>query len=172
MKTTITFLGSALFSVSLIYSPWLAAQQCNPNGHPSTPSQRFADHGDGTITDQESGLMWKKCLEGQQGSQCFGKPQLYSWNLANQQATTNQQEHFAGFSEWRLPTLAELKSIVETQCTHPAVNLNIFPATPSAGLWSSENDDTNNAWSLDFSKGNAFSVVKAGGKYVRLVRSI
>ena len=169
MKTTVSFLGITLLSVSLTYSPYSIAQQCSPNGSSSTPTQRFTDHGDGTISDQESGLMWKKCLEGQEGSQCLGKPALSSWSLATQQASTN---HFAGYTGWRLPTLAELKSIVEKQCSYPAANLNIFPGTPSAGLWSSDNDDTNNAWSLDFSKGSAFSVMKAGGKYIRLVRDI
>ena len=173
MKTTIKLLTITLmgFSVLVSYSTGAMAQQlCQSNGTPSTPSQRFNDHGDGTVTDHTTGLMWKKCLEGQQGSSCFGKLQLYSWTLANQQANTNQHDRFAGFSEWRLPTLTELESIIETQCTNPAANLHIFPGTPAAGLWSGDDADPN-AWSVDFSKGVAYPVLKAGGKFVRLVRN-
>ena len=45
------------------------------NGIPaSNPDNIYTVHGDGTVTDTRTGLMWKQCLEGQtwSGSACAG----------------------------------------------------------------------------------------------------
>ncbi|MFS8086422.1 MAG: DUF1566 domain-containing protein, partial [Acidobacteriota bacterium] len=39
----------------------VAQQACNTAMLVSTPTSSFADHGDGTVTDQTTGLMWKRC---------------------------------------------------------------------------------------------------------------
>lgn len=147
------------------------AQSCQLNGSATTPVQRFANHANGTITDQTTGLMWKTCVEGQQGQGCYGKAQLFSWLLAQQYAVALNHTKFAGYSDWRLPTTSELRSLIERQCIEPAINLQVFPHTPAAGLWTGT-EAGSNAWSIDFSKGQAFQSLKLGGKYLRLVRSL
>lgn len=166
-KTATLTLGSALL---LVCANWAVAQSCNINTASATPIQRFNDHGNGTLTDNRTGLMWKKCLEGQQGSACFGHPSLMPWEQAASHAQLASSDKFAGHSGWRLPTLEELDSIVDTSCEEPAANLQVFPRMPSAGLWSGNQSDPV-AWSLDFGKGRAFQNLKVGGKYVRLVRN-
>ncbi len=163
MDINIKSISRVLSGLTLLLSlqSFAYAQHCQPLAN-------FTDQNNGTITDPSNGLMWKQCTEGQQGDRCTGKAQLYSWSLASQHAQTSQ---FAGYGNWRLPTLTELKSLVEQDCGSPAININLFPGTPSAGLWTN-NDDNLNAWSVDFSKGNAVSVLKAGGKYIRLVRNL
>ncbi len=60
----------------------------------------FIDNGDGTITDQSTGLMWQK---DDSGEGLFWKDALeYSENL-----------ELAGYTDWRLPNAKELQSIVD-----------------------------------------------------------
>ncbi len=165
---SIALMGSCLL---LGLNPLGHAQNCQDNASPTTPTQRFADQGNGTITDQATGLMWKICVEGQQGQSCYGKALLFSWVLAQQRAASVSHTKFAGYSDWRLPTLQELRTLVERQCVEPAINLQVFPHTPAAGLWSGT-EAASNAWSVDFAKGQNFQSLKQGGKYLRLVRNL
>ena len=123
------------------------AQTCKPNSIPATtPSSQFADNHDGTVTDNKTGLMWKRCSEGQTWDSgvddCNGNAVTYTWQSGLQQAqTVNTSGGFAGYSDWRLPNITELESIVEEQCYRPAINLTVFPNTsssyPSSHFWSS-----------------------------------
>lgn len=144
------------------------AQDCKINQAFTTPEQRFLDQGDGTVTDTQTGLMWKKCLEGQQGYLCYGSPNQMNWASAELTAVNSK---FAGRDGWRLPTVNELTGIVERTCQNPAINLNIFPRTPAHSFWSSSQEGPN-AWSVDFTHGQPFQSLQLGGKYVRLVRDL
>lgn len=118
-----------------------ASQTCQLANVPATtPTEQFSDNGDGTVTDTKTGLMWKRCSEGQawNGSTCIGNFAAYTWQTALQQAQSlNSSGGFAGKADWRVPNVKELRSIAELQCASPAINLTIFPATPSDQFWSS-----------------------------------
>lgn len=147
-----------------------SAQQCQANITASTPTQRFSDHGNGTLTDQQTGLMWRKCLEGQDGDGCYGNAVPFQWGQVSQQASTLNSHRFAGYADWRVPTDRELASISEKQCQSPAVNLKVFPRMLPISLWSSVADGAN-AWGFDFNRGQIYRSYKGGGKYLRLVRN-
>jgi hypothetical protein len=139
----------------------------------STPDSRFLASGDGTVIDQRTRLVWKRCAEGQtwdvSSSTCTGGPVSYSWADALALAKSTS---FAGRSDWRLPNRKELESIVEF-CGHsPAINLAIFPATPSERFWSSSTylPNTGSAWEVYFFDGYAGASNKGLPNYVRLVR--
>jgi len=116
----------------------------------STPTADFVDNGDGTVTHSKTGLMWKRCSEGQvwNGTACAGAAARYSWQGGLQQAEVlNNTGGFATFTNWRLPNIKELNSIVEVQCTYPAINMTIFPS--AGGLyWSASpySADATKAW--------------------------
>jgi hypothetical protein len=174
MKITTKAFVNAVLAYGLYWgcSPEIFAQ-CDVNVQATTPSQRFFDHRNGTLTDQSTGLMWKKCLEGQQGAECYGKPSNIPWEQAWESAQLVSSSRFAGYSNWRLPTLQELESIVERQCQSPAANLQVFPHMPAEGVWSGNDLGENlNAIGMDFNRGKPFESLKAGGKYVRLVRNL
>ncbi|MCK5420241.1 MAG: DUF1566 domain-containing protein, partial [Desulfobacterales bacterium] len=63
----------------------------------------FVDNNDGTITDKATGLMWQKS-----GSSKF----LYNWDAKEYIKQLNRQR-FAGHSDWRMPTVEELASLLE-----------------------------------------------------------
>ena len=137
---TLSIMGFLLMS-SLVSH----AQTCIP-ASAFTPTSQFTDHGD-TVSDNKTGLMWKKCTEGQAWGLvvatntygCIGDPTKHKWKAALDLAkNTNNSGGFAGYVDWRVPNMSELMSIVEYQCVGPALNLAIFPNSPrykGDGYW-------------------------------------
>jgi hypothetical protein len=129
----------ALAFLCLASAPAWAGQSCDTQSYPmSTPVGRFADNGDGTLTDRQSGLMWMRCSLGQTwtGTDCSGAPNGYSWGAAQAAASElNQKGGYAGHTDWRMPHIPELAMIVERQCADPRINLALFPATPATYFW-------------------------------------
>ena len=171
-----TWTGLVILLLSL-GSGTVQAQTCQPESIPaSTPDSQLQDNGDGTVTDTKTGLIWKQCLEGQSGSDCAsGGVEAFTWQLALQRAqTVNSSGGFAGFSDWRLPTIKELSSLVEHQCVDPAINLTRFPNASNDWLWSSSAvaGDAGGAWGVSFYDGSTGWGLKGnGGVQLRLVRS-
>jgi hypothetical protein len=166
--STLTIL-CCLFSAAAVHAT------CNSNMPASTPDTQLIDNTDGTITDSKTGLMWKKCSEGQtfSGGTCTGTASTFTWQVALQQpGTVNNADGFAGYTDWRLPDIRELRSIVEERCYSPAINLTRFPGTPSDGVWSSSPyaSVSDYAWVVYFSYGYSSSAFRDHGYAVRLVR--
>jgi Protein of unknown function (DUF1566) len=124
------FLGFALFG-NLVH----AQQVCRTNLKEDTTTARFTINNNGTVSDKKTNLMWKQCPEGLSGQQCLtGQLQSVNWKTA---VENSGKISFAGLGDWRVPNVKELSSIVERRCFRPAINLAVFPATPSNIFWSS-----------------------------------
>jgi hypothetical protein len=150
----------------------VATQSCQSESEvpASTPTSQFIDHGDGSMTDSKTGLMWAKCSEGLSGSDCAtGGATTPTWQVALDLANAS---FLAGYSDWRLPNVNELHSIVEVQCYDPSINLSVFPNTPVSNYWSSSPyaADLNASWEVIFSRGDSYSHLRNTGGHVRLVR--
>jgi len=166
-------LGVSLWTVGL----W-AAQSCDTSLYPlSTPSSRFEDHGDGTVTDRQSKLMWMRCSAGQTwaAGQCTGEAAGLSWEAAQAAAqATNQSGRFF-FKDWRVPQLPELASIAERQCKDPRINLEVFPGTPVAAYWTATSRAAETAptqaFTLSFGVEGVSYAAKAEMHDLRLVRT-
>lgn len=150
-----------------------AAQTCKSTIAASTPDSRFTTTAD-TVTDTQTGLIWMRCSLGQSGSDCStGSVATYTWEAALQApAAVNAGSGTFGQSDWRLPNIKELASIVETRCYNPAINTTIFPNTVSSSYWSSSPYayDSNDAWGVYFYYGYDNRYYKGNSHYVRLVR--
>jgi hypothetical protein len=165
-----------------------AQQACNDRINQTAPTSRFTDNGNGTVTDERTGLMWERCMMGYAFSDNGTAADLtddsctpsatttFLWQQALQGAA---DRGFAGFTDWRLPNIKELISIVEHQCAGPAINETLFPGTPpTAELFSSSsgNDGLSKTTVMllhmddgrDDSTFNA--VIQTAAKSVRLVR--
>ncbi|MCI5114223.1 MAG: DUF1566 domain-containing protein [Candidatus Electrothrix sp. AX1] len=165
-----------------------AAQTCKTDSIPaSTPDSQLIDNGDGTVTDTKTGLMWKQCLEGLSGD-CSGIADTFTWQQALlQPGTVNANGGFAGYTDWRLPNIQELNSLVEEQCYEPAINLTYFPNTPTYlsntptsyvwFVWSGSPDADNSdvtfhsAWNVNFTNGDSGAYNRTDSYAVRLVRN-
>jgi hypothetical protein len=124
-----------LIVMMTLFVQTLHAQTCRDYNTRTTPTQDFTLHDDGTVTHHKTGLMWMRCTLGQRwsGAGCTGSGQTYTWQGALQVADSFG---FASHSDWRLPDIKELNSIVERACFDPAINNLVFPDTPSTRFWS------------------------------------
>lgn len=165
--------------------------QPQPSYPPATTSQnriagRYIDHGNGTITDTQTRLMWKKCSEGQSGNECKGDVVRYTWNDAMSRFKSGVG--FAGYNDWRMPTKDELKTLV--YCSNgtktplpdfkdcgdwlyqqPTINLQVFPNTLNTWYWSASSDANGDVWFVLFNEGYAGIDYEGNDNRVRLVRS-
>lgn len=163
----------AILCGSLLATP-LWAQTCNTTSiQESTPTSRFNPNDDGTVMDKETGITWMRCAIGQNwdGNTCAGNANTYSWQDAVDTATKANKSGYGGHTDWRLPYVPELASIVERQCSNPRVNLKVFPATPLVAFWTGmeKMGRPDMAYILDFDKGNASPSVKTFKGAVRLM---
>lgn len=124
-------------AITLSFSAMAVEQACEMSFDATTPTARFIDNNDGTVTDQATKLIWMRCSVGQNWNNetkyCDGMPVTVFWQGALQAADNakNNQEnklyHFADKTNWRVPNIKELVSIREQRCVHPAMNSVIFP---------------------------------------------
>lgn len=132
----------------------------------TTPDSDFADGGNGTVTHLPTGLIWKRCAEGMTwdgaAKTCVGTPGTFPFDTgspegsvasmfnqvdavnANQAGTQN-----LGFTDWRVPNIKELASIVEWGCFPQRINFTQFPMNPTGGSYGSSSPssyDTSLGW--------------------------
>ena len=154
-----------------------AARTCEDYITDDWPDSRYTIQsitGDNVVTDNKTGLMWKQCSEGLSGSDCMtGALTLHAWQQALAIPATLNATGFAGFTDWHLPNIEELRSIAAINCFNPAINEVAFPNTPSYVFWSSSPiaDDPGSAWSIFFDGGYDYKFNHVNGFRVRLVRS-
>jgi hypothetical protein len=155
----------------LVALAWGTAQAvtCQNNLPPSNPDFVYGNNGDGTVTDLRNGLMWKKCVEGESGTGCSGTATTLAWAAAQVAA---QASTFAGYSDWRVPNIRELQSLVEDCRANPAINDAVFPNDPSSDVWSGSPyvDGPGLAYEVVFDGGYSGGDSRAAGYHVRLVR--
>ena len=119
----------------------------------------FSDNGDGTVTDNDTNLMW---IQKKADTTMTWKDALaYCENLT-----------FAGHSDWRLPNIKELISIVDYNAYVPAIDTTFFPDMESSYYWTSTTYtfNTDEAWILNFYNGYDFYTSKSFALYVIAVR--
>ena len=139
------------------------------------------------VRDNVTGLIWE--VKTDDGS-VHDKDNTYTWYDSNPatnggnagtpgEGTDTEDfinalnaEGFGGDSDWRLPTIKELASIVDLWTYNAAINTAYFPNTLSSYYWSSTTvaDNTGNAWLVYFYEGDDVSYHKSYSYYVRAVR--
>ena len=147
-------------------------------------TQSFQDNGDGTITDLNTRLVWEKLSD--DGS-IHDKDDTWDWTQASSVkiAALNTGPGFAGHTDWRLPNVRELVTLVDNEANFPSVP----PAfrtncgdnfSPNSGngctvltcsctwpgtFWSSTTVPgyPDNAWTVFFDDGATYGEVKTSG---------
>jgi hypothetical protein len=157
----------------------------------------YTDNGDGTITDDNTGLMWEK-KDWSHGTHDFRN--RYTWGLTSEPWTMtgtmvtdflrrlNTPPCFAGHCDWRIPNVKELQGIVNYQYSdagrQPTVSRefrancaeNCAPATCSCTArefyWSSTTnmDYPTGAWFVSFRSGEVGHASRSESYAVRAVR--
>lgn len=135
------------------------------------PSPRFTDHGDGTVTDQLTGLVWLKDAD------CLGERW---WETAftavgefNNGTECDCADYTAGaYSDWRMPNVRELFSLIDFSQSAPALPAgHPFEGVQSTEYWTSTNRGmVGPAWIVNLANGMATEVAKMRSHNVWPVR--
>lgn len=172
-----------LFLSSLLLNPQVFAKQGDDVSAKETKSSeksnvqkkvrskdgRFIDNGDGTITDANTELMWAKKDSYADLEKCL------HWSDSNSYV---KKLRTGGYSDWQMPTVAELKSIFEESKLNKGgaggiVYIDpIFASGSGFMQWSSETKGCCKALLVPFDFGNPFDYLQGSclGKGVRAVR--
>lgn len=160
-----SFLELTLLSALCLPLAGAWAGSCQHGFTPHNPDSIYTVHGDGTVTDTRTGLMWKQCPEGQTyaGGSCSGSSTPMNWVAA---LTLAKNASFAGYSDWRLPNIKELHSLVEPCRQAPSLNDTVFSGNDQRNIWSSTPATHPNipfaiATSVSFQVGSALSENRA-----------
>ncbi|MFT4195177.1 DUF1566 domain-containing protein [Ottowia sp.] len=157
--------GAALTVALLAPAAWAAAP--------------FIVNGDGTVTDESTGLVWDQCYVGQISNGCLfaaSDPDTFTWTAAAGAALAANLSGYKGHNDWRLPNVNELQSLVKIDsATSPAIDTAVFPGTLPSVFWSSTTTAfaPGAAWGVSFSSDSdisAYSKTDSGSLHVRLVR--
>ena len=106
--------------------------------------ERFTDNGDGTVTDNQTGLMWAK--DADSGAQVsWWDAKTYAFN-----------EDAGGHSDWRLPEIWELYTLVDEREGNPSLpDDHPFDGVKNSAYWSNTTIDNTVAFAyfVPFSDG-------------------
>tara|TARA_B100000315_G_scaffold13212_1_gene12471 strand:+ start:309 stop:965 length:657 start_codon:yes stop_codon:yes gene_type:complete len=152
--------GDSLFE-NQILSMTAPKPELKPSGDP-----RFKDNEDGTVTDLEEGLMW------QQQDSYQEKKQWINWVEARGYVRKKNENKFAGYEDWRLPTRQELLTLYEEDKSIPwpyywttnEVHIDPIFGYTSCCFWTSEAHKDIYAWHVNFIRGKAYPSIKQGVK--------
>jgi hypothetical protein len=140
--------------------------------------ERYFDHGNGTVTDTTTALMWRQCAEGlsnsSRGKCSEGSVIKYKYNEAIGRAKADVNKTFAGHTGWRLPNIKELTSLVAYDRSTPTINSTFFPKTPNSWFWSSSpyGYTATNSRSRNFDNADESIKRRDRSECVRLVRDV
>ena len=144
--------------------------------------ERFIDNGDDTICDTQTGLMWEK-KNAADNVENLDNPNdvdnLYTWTSTVDGDNSNpdgtvftdflarlnntvmyrlSDAPFAGHTDWRVPTFAELQTIVDCDFGSPCID-PIFGPMAATFYWTSTSEASNRsiAWTINFGSGTVVS---------------
>ena len=111
---------------------------------------KFVDNKDGTITDLSTGLIWEKS----------GSIKTLNDYNAKQYVKRLNRSSFAGYSDWRIPTVEELASILHHIKSDKGVYLAPLFSASQKRCWTIDGaevfpyfDQLKSTWIVDFSSG-------------------
>jgi hypothetical protein len=128
------------------------------------PDPRFSDRGDGTISDNLTGLVWAQnanllgTVDADNDTDGMAGDGMVNWQHALDYVVKLNREAYLGYTDWRLPNLNEIESLLNTQLFTPALPQgHPFTNVQSDYYWSST--------SIAYTPGSAW-IVNMGCGYV------
>lgn len=121
--------------------------------------KRYIDNGDGTITDTKTNLMWMK------KDSYLHSGHWHNWADAHGYVRQLNNEGFAQYVDWQMPTTKELKTLYEPEKINSSqagremkIHADpIFEKNGSGSLWSGEENGRYNALGVVFNTGSVFN---------------
>ncbi len=135
------------------------ADFCNPEGE---FFNRFIDNKNGTITDLSTNLMWQK----------GGSKEPMTWYDASEYVKKINEQKFGGYSDWRLPTVEELASLLESSWKNYDLFIDPVFERKQRHCWSADTYGIKRAWKVNYHMGFIIDFPMSDKNWVRLVRTI
>ncbi len=147
-------------------------------------ARSYTDNSDGTITDNRTGLMWEKLDDNNTGG-IHDIDNSYTWYTAfTSKIATLNSGNFAGYNDWRLPNVNELRSLTDFGRYGPAIDpafntgcaagctVTSCSCTASNYYWTATTyqNGASLAWSVLFNDGYGGVSGKSSSNSVRAVR--
>ena len=142
-------------------------------------NSRYTDHGDGTVTDTKTGLMWMKCTYGQSYDSVTNScsetgAAAGDWQAAFANAALANDASSLSYTDWRLPNIKELGSLVDFG-KNAGIDTDTFPIfnNEATYYWSSTPTIVDNTPAAAFDQAVTIGFGTAqGGRYVGVEREI
>ena len=136
--------------------------QLTDQGRPQTYIDNEFENQGNLVIDHATELMWQKA----------GSKEKVTYETAQKYVTQLNQERFAGYDDWRMPTLPELLSLLEPEKQSNGLYIHpIFDAKQN-WCWSVDKRSSRSAWAVTFLYGNVtwYEIHPNKKGYVRAVR--
>jgi hypothetical protein len=141
---------------------WTTLQAKTSGTGATCDAPRFADNGDGTVTDRLTGLQWEKKTTTCTDDHCVSTNYRWSQTIPQTDGTLFKtfvpalaDGCFAGQCDWHVPTLLQLQTILlePYPCTTAPCIDSIFGATDAASYWTSDSPIAVFAFYIGFGDG-------------------
>lgn len=114
------------------------------------------------VMDCTTGLTWQ-----QRGSES-----RMIWNYAREYVEKLNREKFAGYNDWRLPTLEEAMSLMEPKSMTHELYIDPVFDKKQEWIWTADEENAKRVWCAGFECGYCFYSDVDNVYYVRAVRSV
>ncbi len=119
--------------------------------------------GDVVVVDNATGLMWHQS----------GSDDEMEWDEAKEWVEDlNSEEGYAGYQDWRLPTLEEAASLLESSEKNRDLYIDPVFSKKQGWIWTGDKFDSEAAWLVFFDHGGVIWNGIFGNFGVRPVRSV
>jgi len=144
------------------------------------PGPRFVDNGNGSVTDNATGLMWEQKVPGTDCLHCAEREMDWSTGMGEWLSEVNgfipdaqhpeSQTGLGGYTDWRVPSLAELRSLLDCfPCFNPVLGPDV-----QCIYWTSSTlgSSPSGAGAVESNYGTTIGIDKTTHQCVRAVRGL
>ena len=116
--------------------------------------------GDSVVVDRATGLMWQQS----------GSEKLINFSDAESWVSNLNRKGYAGYGDWRLPTLEEAASLLESSKMNGDLYIDPVFSGIQEFIWTGDKYDAGSGWFVSFFGGQVDGLNFDGINYVRPVR--
>ena len=117
--------------------------------------------GDSVVIDHATGLMWHQS----------GSNQCLSWENSKKWVSNLDIQGYAGYTDWRLPTMEEAASLLESKQMNGDLFIDPVFDKKQIWVWTGDSYISGGAWLVHYGCGCVFWR-RIGSRYVRPVRTL
>jgi hypothetical protein len=114
------------------------------------------------VVDFATGLIWHQ----------FGSESYMNMERVKPWLADLNKQDYAGYSDWRLPTLEEAASLLENEESRFGLFIDDVFASEQRFIWTGDTSGKGNGWVIDFYSGDVSSQALTTMVYVRPVRTM